>query len=108
MTAMKRFSFTLLLSIFVLSVGLSLPGDVRPTQAQVCAEERGCYTDFNNSCMKTPFTSLPAVNIHASGQWYVSDLSGHCGARTFLVLFSKACGPPLAERLCSGGERNTL
>jgi hypothetical protein len=58
--------------------------------------------------MKTPFTSLPAVNIHASGDWYVSNVNGHCGAKTFLILFSKACGPPLAERICTSGERNSL
>lgn len=106
MTSKKRSSFTLILTILVLSVGLWLPSEIRPTRAQVCGLERGCYTDFFNSCMKTPFTSLPAVNIHVSGDWYVSNVNGHCGARTFLVLFSKACGPPLAERICTSGERS--
>lgn len=44
-----------------------------------CGSERGCYTDFLNDCIKTPFTTLPAINIHSSGDWYVSDLAGHCG-----------------------------
>ena len=35
-------------------------------------------------------------------------LTSNCGARQFLYFFSKACGPPLAERICTSGERNSL
>lgn len=107
MTHRKRSSFTLLLTLLVLGVAHWLPSEVRPARAQVCGSERGCYTDFFNTCIPAP-TSVPTVNIRSAGDWYVSNLTGHCGAKRFLVLFARACGPPKAERLCTNAEKNSL
>lgn len=98
------FSLFLLLAI---TLGLWMLPDKRPSHAQVCANPRGCFTDTFNTCIPSP-TSLPALNIHAAGDWYTEELNGHCGAKRFLYLFAKPCGPPLAWRLCTSSEKNSL
>src|SRR5262249_1677260 len=91
----------------VITVGFLLSSKIRTSQAQVCGSERGCYTDFFNTCIPLA-TSVKPVNIHSSGDWYVEDLDGHCGAKRFLFVLVKPCGPPLSIRLCTSGEKNTL
>jgi hypothetical protein len=103
----KRSLLTLLFTSLVLSVGPWLPSEVRPARAQVCGSERGCYASFPNTCIPAP-TSIPTVNVHSAGDWYVNDLKGYCGAKRFLVLFVRPCGPPKAVRLCTNAEKGTL
>ena len=110
MSSKKRFSFTLLLTILVLNVGLWLPPEVQqPTRAQVCGSERACRNSFPNTCLPAP-TSIPAININSAGDWFVTadNMDGHCGAKRFLFIFAKACGPPRAERLCTNIEKQFL
>lgn len=95
--------------ITVVGVVLFLSSEIRTSRAQVCGSERGCYTDFFNTCIPLA-TSLKPVNIHSAGDWYVEadNLDGHCGAKRYLFILAKPCGPPLSARLCTSGEKNTL
>lgn len=100
-------SFVLL---FVMLIFLGL-GQHRLIHAQVCGEEVGCGQG-TDGCSGLLMSTLPAVNIHASGGWYVpeEDLSTHCGVKdcfTFLP-FKCACGQPYSGRLCTANERDGL
>jgi hypothetical protein len=108
MTHKNRSVLGAILAILV-SLAFLLSSEIRSSRAQVCGLDRGCYTDFFNTCIKSQ-TSLPAVNIHSSGDWYVpaEELNGHCGAKKYLIILAKPCGPPLGQRICTSGERNSL
>ena len=108
MTHKNRSLLSAVLAILV-SLGFLLSSEIRSSRAQVCGLERGCYTDFFNTCIKSQ-TTLPAVNIHSSGDWYVpaEELTGHCGGKRFLIVLVRPCGPPLGQRICTSGERNSL
>jgi hypothetical protein len=106
MTHKNRSRWRVILVIAV-SIGFWLSSENRTSRAQVCGRERGCYTDFFNTCIPAP-TSFKAVNVHAAGDWHVEDVNGHCGAKKFLFVFAKPCGPPLSFRLCTSTEKQTL
>lgn len=106
MTHKNRSRWRVILVIAV-SIGFWLASENRTSRAQVCGSERGCYTDFFNTCIPAP-TSFKTVNVHAAGDWYVEDVNGHCGAKKFLFIFAKPCGPPLSFRLCTSTEKQSL
>ena len=94
-----------ILIIAILSV--IFDSDEHISYAQVCGAYGMCLdTGFTNSCIPAP-TTIPPVDIHTAGDWYVpeSDLGSHCGTARCYYLFNCQCGPPLAQRLCSSSEK---
>lgn len=80
-------------------------------QAQVCGDEVGCGSG-EDGCSNLLMSTLPAVNVHVAGGWYVpaEDLGKHCGVKDCFPLlpFKCACGQPVGGRLCTANERDGL
>ena len=104
---MRRKQITFLLILLLVTIWSMSTPFRQVSEAQVCALERGCFTDFFNTCMPTP-TTLPTVNIHAAGDWYTEELSGHCGAKKCFFFIPCPCGPPRGQRLCTFSEKGRL
>ena len=98
-------SLSLLILVVLLALSASRGRGVR-AQNYFCGEETICVNgSVYNTCIKTP-TSLPSVDVHVAGDWYVDRPNSHCGAYRCYYLFACECGAPLSSRLCTSAEKN--
>ena len=72
----RKWIFTLLFAA-ALATGLRTYKSSIHAQGPICGPTIECIdSQYYNSCIKTP-TSLPAIDVHASGDWYVENAGGH-------------------------------
>jgi hypothetical protein len=104
---LKVFAFGV---IFILvTVTVFCLGYYKRAQAQACGPQVVCGSP-DPYCSDWGITSLPAVNVHAAGDWYVEDITGNCGVKYCFPIgpFQCACGQPRGGRLCTTREKNEL
>ena len=108
MTRRLTFVFTLFLTaLFV----ICLSPYRHTSEAQVCGDQLAhCGGDDYPECSNHGFTSLPAIDIHRAGDWYVdagheNDMCGEKSCFWFFHEFRCACGEPYSGRLCTAAEK---
>lgn len=107
MTRQVTFVFVFLSAVMFV---VYLSSSQRVSEAQVCADDLPRCGYGLGECSNYGFFSLPAVDIHKAGDWYVSAGHEHdkCGEESCLPFFHElrcACGQPYGERICTAREK---
>lgn len=102
----------LLLAVILFSVTVIALwfGNYKRVQAQdyICGPAVTCGNP-DAYCTDAGTSSLPAINTHASGDWYVAseDFGNQCGVKYCFPIgpFQCACGQPRSVRQCTNSEK---
>lgn len=110
---MRLKQFILAVLVFSVTITVLWFGNHKRVQAQeqtyTCGKEVRCgHPDPYCGDAAYP-SSLPAINTHESGDWYVPSESfgNQCGVKYCFPIgpFQCACGQPRSVRQCSSAER---
>jgi hypothetical protein len=82
------------------TISIELAPQFSLVAAGVSLQQQGCFKAIpclGAGCVPVP-TSLPAVNINIAGDY--QSVGRNCGAKRCFLIFTCACGPPLASGFC--------
>lgn len=105
----KVLALTLILTLFAVTF-LAFANHKR-VHAQACGPQVRCGgSDYY--CGDLGTSSLPAVDTHQSGDWYIAeeDLNKKCGVKYCYPVgwFQCECGQPRSVRQCTSSEKGSL